>query len=71
MAIACVTAIGLSLIGMYAVGRDTKKKEGQESPYYQGKPGGSDMRMNSSDVSAAVSVPKPLSKERLPTQDRS
>lgn len=65
------------------MGKDTKKKEGNESPYSENllnvvlskltafpEPGGmgeSDKRMNSSDVAAAVSMPKP-GKERLHQQ---
>ncbi|KAF9459698.1 hypothetical protein BDZ94DRAFT_1312199 [Collybia nuda] len=64
MAIACVSAIGLTLGAMYMMGQDTKAKEGRESTYKNSGPGESDMHMNSSDVSAAVSVPKP-GKERL------
>jgi len=70
MAIACLAAVALSAAGMYAVGRDTRKKEGQESAFYHNQPGGSDTRMSSSDVSAAVSVPKPTSKDRLATRDK-
>ncbi|KAF8069087.1 hypothetical protein FPV67DRAFT_1491066 [Lyophyllum atratum] len=70
MAVACVTVIATSLGAMYFMGLDTKEKEGYESPYKHGAPGGTDMRMNSSDVAAAVSVPKP-GKERLPHQPES
>ncbi|RDB27796.1 hypothetical protein Hypma_002150 [Hypsizygus marmoreus] len=64
MAAACVGAITASLGAMYFMGLDTKRKEGLDSPYKRGGFGESDMRMNSSDVSAAVSVPKP-GKQRL------
>jgi len=65
MAIACVGAITASLAAMYVMGKDTKRKEGRESAYKHNPiPGNSDVRMNSSDVSAAVSLPAP-GKERL------
>ncbi|GLB42187.1 putative arabinogalactan [Lyophyllum shimeji] len=67
MAIACVSVMVISLGAMYGLGLDTKFKEGAASPY---KPGGgaADKRMSSSDVSAAVSVPKP-GQERLPRRE--
>ncbi|KAF9447759.1 hypothetical protein P691DRAFT_618419, partial [Macrolepiota fuliginosa MF-IS2] len=51
---------------MYEVDRNVKKQEGLASPYKtgQGLTGGSDVKMTSTDVAAAVSVPKP-GKERL------
>lgn len=64
MAIACVTAIAGALGAMYIMGQDTKEKEGRESTFKHGAAGQSNMRMNSSDVSAAVSVPRP-GKERI------
>ncbi|KAF5310559.1 hypothetical protein D9619_007866 [Psilocybe cf. subviscida] len=66
MAIACGTAIVATLGGMYFTGRDVKSKEGQASPYgNQDHPKG-DKAMTSSEVAAAVSVPKPTDKDRLP-----
>ncbi|KAF8962592.1 hypothetical protein BDZ97DRAFT_1824445 [Flammula alnicola] len=47
---------------MYFEGKDVKSKEGHASPYaiHHGQGiGGGDKSMTSSDVSAAVSVPKP------------
>jgi len=67
MAVVCVAAVSGALAAMYGVGRDTKKKEGGASAYKDGgglSAGGSDVRMTSSDVAAAVSVPKP-GKDRL------
>uniref|UniRef100_A0A8H7XUP0 Uncharacterized protein n=1 Tax=Psilocybe cubensis TaxID=181762 RepID=A0A8H7XUP0_PSICU len=68
MAIACGVAIASALGVMYATGRDVKSKEGESSPYTnQGQGlGGGDKAMTSSDVNAAVSVPKP-GKDRLST----
>ncbi|PFH48048.1 hypothetical protein AMATHDRAFT_6173 [Amanita thiersii Skay4041] len=58
-AIACGSAIAVALGAMYIMKQDVKQKEGQLSPYNNEK------RMNSSDVSATVTVPKP-GKDRLP-----
>jgi len=68
MAVACVTAVGAALGAMYFMGRDTKVKEGNESPYRSTKiigAGPSDLKMTSTDVAAVVSVPKP-GEERIP-----
>ncbi|PPQ92276.1 hypothetical protein CVT25_008584 [Psilocybe cyanescens] len=67
-AVACGVAIAATLGGMYATGRDVKSKEGESSPYTnQGRGiGGGDKAMTSSDVNAAVSIPKP-GKDRLGT----
>lgn len=72
MAVVCVAAVGGALAAMYSVNRDVKQKEGSASPYKesdQAFAGGSDMKMNSSDVAAAVSVPKP-GRERLQSSSR-
>ncbi|KAF9525088.1 hypothetical protein CPB83DRAFT_860271 [Crepidotus variabilis] len=53
---------------MYYMGQDVKGKEGAASLYSNQGQGlnGTDKTMTSSEVAAAVSVPKP-SKERLPS----
>ncbi|TFK32350.1 hypothetical protein BDQ12DRAFT_659337 [Crucibulum laeve] len=63
MAVTCVGAVGAFLGASWVMGKDVKSKEGAHSPYSNGE--GSDKAMTSSDVSAAVSVPKP-GKERIP-----
>ncbi|KAJ3561939.1 hypothetical protein NP233_g9883 [Leucocoprinus birnbaumii] len=67
MAVVCVAAIGGALAAMYRMDKDVKQKEGNTSPYQEHSralQGGSDKKMTSSDVAAAVSVPKP-GRERL------
>ncbi|KAF9010124.1 hypothetical protein BDQ17DRAFT_1347584, partial [Cyathus striatus] len=67
MAIACVGAITASMAAMWGTGKDAKQKEGVHSPYRRGGEGGSDIAMTSSDINAAVSVPRP-GKDRLMEQ---
>ncbi|KAH6917916.1 hypothetical protein BKA70DRAFT_1213944 [Coprinopsis sp. MPI-PUGE-AT-0042] len=67
MAVACVVAMSATLGSMYYMGSDIKQKEGHASPYHNNGQGhaGTDKAMSSSDVSAAVSLPKPRAKDRL------
>lgn len=72
MAAACVGAIALCGVSMYAQGRDTKAQEGQSmsmhgnGPSTTGKGEGSKRAMTSAEVSDAVShVPRPGEREAM------